>query len=326
MQLVFRLLRRFFLALLMFATPRHLVAQNLSSPYQTRFFHGDTTSDVVMPILSFVLPGLDQYVNGQFEYATIYSVTALAGDSYASASAHNLPSGRTSYSYESKNTDIRKYLFGLQTRQAMGGLSLFHSFRTAVTSRQPKGQYSFINTQDTPPDILFAPFECTNILRFSTWMALATGAIVNAWTLSHPSQGYEWTSFQPSDSAFTFGFSYNAATHEEAMFRGWLMPVAHEYGMSEEWSNVTQAIAFALAHANQTSLPLVQGLLGYHLGRVTQENHWSIREATFIHFWWDIMAFATQYHLRQNDLHKSPGSESMIQPASLVAPPLYFNF
>ena len=299
---------------------------NENDPFERRFFKDEATSDIAMPILSLFLPGLDQFVKGQIEYAAVYSGTALAGTIYALNTAQDLPPDFRSTSLESKNVAARKYLFGEQIAQAAGGLSLYHSFRTAVASRKPLGQYDFLTMNETPAEILRAPLELAYLTRRTTWLPLLIGAAINCWELSHPSDGNVFDRFTSIDAAFTAGYAYNAGTHEEAVFRGWLMPVMREYGISDTWSNVSQAAIFALAHTNNTAVPVVQALLGYHLGAVTQINHWTIGESIFIHTWWDVMAFATQYHLRRQELALNPTIVPRHTPASLTAPPLHWSF
>lgn len=50
---------------------------------------------------------------------------------------------------------------------------------------------------------------------------------------------------------------------------------------------------FAAAHLGpQNRTPYPQFLGGMYFGWVTQRNNWSLKEAIFIHFWWDVIAIS----------------------------------
>jgi len=106
--------------------------------------------------------------------------------------------------------------------------------------------------------------------------------------------------FTSSDAAYTVGHSYLAGTHEEALFRGWLLPLVMEKWNSKVWANIFVASVFGLAHlSGDNPLPLPQLILGWHLGYVAQKRGMTLGESIFIHTWWDIVAFASSYQYRQ---------------------------
>jgi membrane protease YdiL (CAAX protease family) len=140
--------------------------------------------------------------------------------------------------------------------------------------------------------------------------------------VSEPPEGYEKDRLKGSDVFFTGAYSMNAGTHEEAMFRGWLMPFAAEYTGSPFWANVGQALLFAAAHLNTNSTPLPQLLLGYHLGNVVQDDNWRLGEAIFIHVWWDVLAFASTYSYKE----VSKSSRALAAVPVFWLPPLELAF
>lgn len=301
-----------------------------------------------MPLVSFLLPGFDQWWEGQSTSAALYTGAALGGLTYAETvrAADNVETnpdkkkkddttstGETSESQEeeedetaldSKDVALRKYTLGYLVYQGAGGLSAYHAFRTAVRTRKAKGQYDFLKYEETPLDILAAPFHFQYLARPTTYIPLGIGAALAYLILgSDPPEHYERTGLTSADWFFTGAFSFNAGTHEEAMFRGWLMPVLAEHVMSPFWSNATQAGIFALAHLSTNPQPIPQLLLGYHLGYVTQERGWRLGEAVFIHVWWDVLAFATMFSYRKKQTDEV---SRLLPPPVLWLPPLEWRF
>jgi len=277
-------------------------------------------SDILMPTFSFFLPGLDQWWEGQSLYGGIYTGVAFAGATYASAIARanenelnpDKESDATGQAegedddaedesgrIDAKGIAARKVMLGGLLYQGSGGMSSWHSFRTAVRTRSASGQYSFLVREETPAEVMLAPLNYRYLTRTTTLVPLGIGAAIAALILrSPPPEDMERAPFTGADAFFTTAFSWNAATHEEAMFRGWIMPVMAEYWDSPLLANVVQSVVFAAAHLNTNPTPLPQLLLGYHLGYVTQRDRWTIGEAVFIHHWWNVMAFATIWHFR----------------------------
>ena len=173
-------------------------------------------------------------------------------------------------------------------------------------------------------ELFKSTLEFKYLTRKTTWIPLLIGGAIAGLRLSTPPATYnERSPFTSADALFTSAFSANAGTHEEAMFRGWLMPVLREYTGSDMWSNIGQGVLFAAAHLGTVSTPLPQLLLGLHLGNLTQDNGWEMGEAVFIHTWWDIIAFWTQFQYNSK-YAKSPVAP--VVPAVLWLPPLEWVF
>lgn len=297
-------------------------------------------SDIGIPIVSFILPGFDQWWEGQTGSAFAYTGVALGGYVYqrATLDANDLEYAKKvrrekceqtadkckdQSEIEEKDVAARKVTLGGLLAQGAGGMSLYHSFRTAVHTRQSHGQYEFLTHEETPLELFAAPFHFQYLARTSTFVPLLVGAGIAYLQVRLPPDSMEKDRFTSADAAFAGAFAYNAGTHEEAVFRGWLMPVMREYWGSDFWSNAAQSVTFALAHLNNVSTPLPQLILGYHLGNVTQDNGWQLGESIFIHTWWDVMAFVAlyQYKLKEPD----PKKAAAIKPV-LWLPPLEYLF
>lgn len=279
-------------------------------------------SDVVMPIVSFVLPGTSQWISDQYGHASVYSGLAIGGISYAGQSYKDIDEADRNNAADLNGKGIaqRKYLVGGEIYQTAGGFSLYHQFRTSARIRQGEGEYQFLTSDPTPGEIALAPFDYRYLARPTTYIPLIVGAGLNYWIAAlPPPDGYSRDAFRKEDAAFVGALSYGAGTSEEATFRGWLMPVLHQYGMNEPWSNGVQAAAFGAAHLSSTSFPIIQFILGWHFGSLTQKNNYDIREGVFIHAWWDVMAFTAQYKFKKDH----PESKNIVR---LNLPPLTLNF
>ena len=287
-------------------------------------------SDIVAPLVSFILPGAGQWMRGQFFSGTIYSGVAVAGLSYAENSRTEI--GREKLDgteISQKGFAQRKYMLGLQTYQASGGMSLYHTFRSAVWQRQKFGQYAFLTRSETPLELMKAPIDFQYLKRPTTYIPLAIGGLASWYLASHPPKGYTKSRLRREDPMFATAFSFNAGTHEEAMFRGWLMPVIHDTGLTGPWANLTQATLFALAHLGTTNIPLPQFFLGLHLGNVTLKNQWTLSEAVFIHVWWDIIAFLSSYSYEKTHQDRADtGNQAKAHPSPvpLMLPPIQILF
>ncbi len=293
-----------------------------NSPFRLRNDPERVRSDFWMPLTNLFLPGLDQWWEGQYRYGAIYS-SVWAGGSYYSTlvSERNDLSGQierrreavrnsdedgeteeSAYAIDARDVTVRKYMLGQLLSQGAGGFSVWHSFRSAVRSRQSHGQYGFLSEEETPLDLLAAPLRFDYLTRSTTYIPLAVGAGLAALILnSDPQDGYEKAAFRSSDAFFATAFSWNAGTHEEAFFRGYLMPVMTEYWGSPFLANLLQSSVFALAHISSNPRPLPQFFLGLHMGSVSQRRGWTLSEAVFIHTWWDIIAFGVAYHYKRTE-------------------------
>jgi len=303
--------------------------QETTWSYETESPEPDA-SDIVAPMVSFILPGAGQWMRGQVFSGTLYSGVALAGLSYAEHSRTEIGHKKIDDTEISqKGFAQRKYMLGLQTYQASGGMSLYHTFRSAVWQRQKFGQYAFLTRSETPVQLMTAPFDFQYLKRPSTYIPLAIGGLASWYLASHPPKGYTKSRLQREDPMFATAFSFNAGAHEEAMFRGWIMPVIYDKGLSGPWVNVTQATLFALAHLGSTNIPLPQFFLGLHLGNVTLKNQWTLSEAVFIHVWWDIIAFLSSYSYEktnQDQVGTSNQEKAFRRPVPLILPPIQVFF
>jgi hypothetical protein len=272
-------------------------------------------------LVSFFLPGFDQYWEGEYAAGATYSGVALggilAGDFFYKRARDRLGDKfehEDSGDIETKDRDVRPMQLGDQLLQAAGGMSAYHSFRSAAMRRKPYGDFAFLKTQDSPIDVLVAPFQFQYLTRPTTYLPIGIALALVAFE----SKNSEQVKLTGSDIAYSGMFSYNAGVHEEAVFRGWLLPVAREATGSDLGSNLLESAAFAAVHLTTVSVPWPQFILGMHLGYVTQRNGWSISESAFIHTWWDIITFLGVYSSEAEAIVKGPGPTLHLPPISIV--------
>ena len=258
-------------------------------------------SVVWFPLLSYVAPGAGQYMNGQHNAGFVYSGIGLAGLATAASAVVEVnnaddPDERLE-DFDSFDPVARRYSWGLKTYDLAGSLSLYHSFRTVVRFRQQEGDFKFLpEDPETTDELMLAPFEFGFLGRWSTLIPLAAGLGLSI--LSGANDDYDTRNLTEGDLLYSSAISYNAGVGEEALFRGWMFPLfVHAYGEDNMfWANSTQAAIFGLAHLSRDNpFPIFQTSAGYYFGWLARKNGWSLREAIFVHTWWDVIVFTAAF-------------------------------
>ncbi len=263
------------------------------------------------PAVSFVLPGFDQWWEGQYEAAALYSGSYILSAGLANHAESLFVNANTAKEAKFKldeglathDNQLRNiYLFS-QMKSLVGGVSLYHSFRSAVRTRPD--DFYFLGPEERLGDLFAAPFDLTYIQRPTTWIPLSViAAMTVAQIRSASREEAEAEGFRPvklggDDLAYGSAFSYNAGTYEEMIFRGWLLPAVQYETSNAVLGNVISSVSFALAHRGTVDVPIAQLVLGYYLGWVSIQNNYSLKESIFIHTWWDVIAFAQNYHFEK---------------------------
>lgn len=301
------------------------------SPFALRYKKTKPRNFWLFPGLSFILPGLDQLIEGQWYSGAAYAGAywgGIAGQVNYGLQLSELVESRR-FKEQSKqekanelkfNETARRAALAAQISLASSSFSAYHSFRTAVRSQKPYGRFAFLRHEESPADLLLAPFEFSHLKKATTYVPLMTISLV--WLLGSelPSENYVQRQLNTSDAFYTGAYSYLAGTHEEALFRGFLMPAMRESFANNFWSNTWTSLAFAAAHLPTVPVPITQFLLGWHLGHITQKNGWKLSEAIFIHAWWDVIAFAMNYQYR----YQKGANKKATLPLTLPPVTLYF--
>ncbi len=253
---------------------------------------------VIFPIASLFLPGLDQWLEGEFMAAALYSSIG-AGAYYYSQTQEAVISNKLKEDESplfSNDEGIRTYAISNQLRFTAGCFSSYHSFQTAVESWKGAGEFKFLKSPDTPQSLLIAPFNYSFLSRWTTIVPFFLGAtFTSTFYLLRQMAPDNFRPFTTSDLFFSTAFSFNAATGEEALFRGYLMPLFQHYFDNSFVSITLSASLFAAAHLGDIEIPWFQFVMGIYEGWVTKRNGWSISESIFHHFWWDFFIFTSVY-------------------------------
>lgn len=242
------------------------------------------------PFVSILVPGLDQWMEGQYRAAAVYSGYATVGVLTAFSAVKTTTDANGDS--HSEITDDRRYMWGNQAYMDAGFVSAFHSFRKAAETRKPQGQFLFLKHEETAGDLMLAPLHFEYLIRPSVFIPLALlGGLI---AVESNNSSHAWK-LEGSDVGFAGAVSYNAGVGEEAFFRGYMMPVFREAWGSDFWSNTMTATIFGAAHISASNpIPWPQFLMGMYLGWRTQRNEWRMSESVFIHTWWDVLAISAQ--------------------------------
>jgi hypothetical protein len=233
------------------------------------------------PFGSIVLPGLGQYVHGRPWVGLGYTATAVAGLMVG----HDAPS----LSQLPRHPEDQLQLSAIHLAQTAGMLSAWDAFHRPMQAHRDAGRYGFLGDDEDLGDLLTAPFDVRFLGRWTTLVDLAFTGFVTAWVLENRNQGEVHPPLHGRDVAFATSLSLNAAVGEEALFRGWLLPMLTQKSGRFWVANGLQAAIFGSLHGAQAdSFALVIGLGAFYSGWVTRRNDWSIREVIFQHFWYDV--------------------------------------
>lgn len=269
---------------------------------RTRYYYpkSDPISErsvLLPPILSFFVPGLDQWIEGQFGPATGYTLGGVGGVLVHQTARPNI---------DNRYRDI-----GLQMYFTAGALSLFHSFRTAASSRKQKGEYRFLVNDEKPHELLMSPLRYKYLSRWTTILPLVAGAALYFFISPGTSNSEGSATF--GDLAYASGISYMTGISEELLFRGYLMPVLYQETQNPFLSVAASGTAYAFAHGLRFNHFITALAFGLYAGSMVQAQDWNLGEMIFVHTWLDLMAFLGDYVARR-------------EPAFLRIPPIHFTF
>ncbi|NQZ02517.1 MAG: CPBP family intramembrane metalloprotease [Bdellovibrionales bacterium] len=257
------------------------------------------------PAASFILPGFDQFLEHQNRAGFTYASGAYLGlliSTSASSEIENENELEDEFDgagdYNKSDDRQKRLLFGGSLYQLMGSLSSYQSFRTAVRSYHNSGsdRFGFLKgtIEEDTGDLLLAPFEVSYFLEPTSWIPLLLVGGIVAYDMSKPGVGDG--SISASEGLFLSNISYHAGVGEEAMFRGWLFPYVYDALDNYFWSNTLQAAFFAYLHVTPNyRIPYYQFAFGFYAGYLAKRNNWSLKEAVFVHTWWDIIAFSALF-------------------------------
>jgi membrane protease YdiL (CAAX protease family) len=249
-------------------------------------------AEIGIPLGSFLVPGLGQYLQGApllgagFTGAAVAGYALYLGGDQDAASAADLPHDAAGQ---------RAYV-GAVLATAAGGLSAYDSFHRSLASLQQQGKYRFVTAHDSPGSLFLAPFDVRMLQRWTTWIDLAQTAAVVALVLHDRTPGGQYLPFQTRDGVFVASLAYNTGVGEEALFRGWLYPMLHQKTGGHMWlSNGLQATVFGALHIPRAKgYAVVIAGWAFWEGWLTRRNGWSVRESVFHHFWHNVAVGAAE--------------------------------
>lgn len=242
-------------------------------------------SEFWIPLGSLVVPGLGQYIHGSpwvgLGYSGAFVGGLLAAEAWGGApDLDPLP--------RSTEDQLAFEAYHLSFTTAL--LSAWDAFRRPMPALQGAGKYAFLGEPEDLGDLVTAPLDYRFLGRWTTWVGLGLTGSVLAWWLSEDSDSGGGPPFRARDAAFAASLSLDAAVGEEALFRGWLLPMLTQKTAGRFWlANAIQAALFGLAHPQADEFAFVIAADAFYGGWLTRRNDWSIREVIFQHFWYDAV-------------------------------------
>lgn len=228
--------------------------------------------------LSVLVPGFDQWVEGQYGDAVWYTGVGVAGFLLTQAATSNL--------------DRRYRNFGLSIYLTAGALSAFQAFRCTATSRKGLGDFKYLAHDEATKDLLNSAFQFNYLGYWTTLLPLVSGFAVYFLLDSKKGSG------NPADFGDLFyasTMSYMTGVSEELLFRGYLMPMMYHYSGNDSLSILGQGALYGLAHGLQFNHFITAMAFGLYSGWIVQKQEWKLGEMVFVHTWLDIMAFLADF-------------------------------
>lgn len=272
-------------ALALLASP--LAGQDPTTPAESDSVPPRRGSEFLIPAASLFLPGLGQLLQGAPSVGLAHLATAVAGTAVGRVGD---PVGDTWGGELPRRPMDQLAEQGEHVMMTAVSLSAWDAFHRAVPALQRQGKYEFLGPREHVGDLISAPFDHRFLRRWTTWVDLAQSIAVAALILSDREAGAPGYPFRAHDAAWVTSLSMNAAVGEEALFRGWLLPLAYQHTGQRFWvANGLQAGLFGAAHLPDAGwLAVYIGGWAAWEGWIVRRNGWSIRESIFHHFWYDV--------------------------------------
>ena len=256
-------------------------AQELDPPLGRPVEQPRGGSEFWIPFGSILVPGLGQYIHAGLWPGLAYSGVAVGGYALSGQGDATLDVPR--------NARDQLAFEGLHLAATTGMLSAWDAFHRALPAHRGAGRYGFFTPDEDLGDLLTAPLDFRFLGRWTTLADLAFTAGVTAWVLTEGPDDRAYRTYQWHDAAFATSLSLNAAVGEEALFRGWLLPMLTQKLDESFWlANFIQAGLFGLGHPQAEEFAIVIAAGAFYGGWQTRRNDWSIREVIFQHFWYDV--------------------------------------
>jgi len=258
----------------------------------------DSVKLLALPMLNYIwdpavgypgFPGIDQWLQGDWMHAALFSGSAMG----FIGAWHFFDQKRTEEDASTNRHEFYLVMLDLSRGAYFNGgmLSSYYSFRYHVKNLQKQGAFPFLSSHEEVSDILLSPFKFNFLAKWTTIIPLviAGGYFQWAWSI-----GEEISSLTTNKVLYAGGHSYEAGTGEEAVFRGYLMPLIYQWYPNQFVANGLQSLIFGYSH-QLDGIPIFQLILGAYTGWVTIKNNWTISEAIFIHTWYDVLAFTASF-------------------------------
>jgi len=242
-------------------------------------------SEVRIPLGSAVLPGLGQYLlhapKTGLAYTTLGVGGAVLGTALNATEELDMP--------RSWRGQLADHGWAIST--SAGFLSGWDAFHRELPKLHGQGKYMFLGKRESVGQLLSAPFDPRFLGRWTTWVDIVQTATIATLVLRDRDATKPHYPFLGRDAEYAGFIALNAAAGEEALFRGYLLPMLYQKTGRKFWlANATQAATFGALHLPGASWFAAEiGAWALWEGWLVRRNDWSIRESVFHHFWYDAV-------------------------------------
>lgn len=240
-------------------------------PYRPRSLILPTT-------MSILVPGFDQWMEGQYGDAIWYTGIGVGGLLITQAAKSNL--------------DRRYKNFGLSLYLTAASLSAFQAFRCTATSRKGLGEFKYLAHDEPQKDLLTSAFRFSYLGYWTTLLPLVSSFAVYFLLDSKKGTG---TPADFGDLFYASTMSYMTGVSEELLFRGYLMPMIYHHTGNDSLAIIGQGAAYGLAHGLRFNHFITAFAFGLYSGWIVQKQEYKLGEMIFVHTWLDIMAFLADF-------------------------------
>ncbi len=274
----------------------------------------ENPSTVVVPAFSYFVPGLGSFLEEDYSRGLrflSYGVTGLSLHLSSQQKIDDFMQSDSLHFHHYRDLQREREIGRAMLGHSMT-LSLYDSFSSRAIKSKANGKYLFLPENQNIESVLKAPFDFGYLSRWTTFVPFSLAILVGYYEFNEKPRP-ERFNLRPVDGVASSYTSYVAGTGEEAFFRGWMYPVLYQNTGSHFTSNLIQGTAFGFAHGPN---PYFQLAFGFYSGWLTERNNFDLREAIFIHAWWDFWVIAAEL----------ARSRSMTEDYNFQLPPFQFSF
>ncbi|MCK5688078.1 CPBP family intramembrane metalloprotease [Myxococcota bacterium] len=266
-----------------------------------------------IPAASFLVPGLGQSINGTTAYP-YYAAMGLSLTGIFALSEHvdpDLLEADGGMGALTGGPAEQAWMLSASLYQWAGSLSAYDTYRHRMVDEL--GLQAELPHVD---ELLMAPLEFKRLASPSVGIPLVSLLALVVWDIqTNYGEGIRaFSNYTGYDAGTTMAISTGAGVTEEALFRGFMMSyMEHRWGWNRWVANGVQGTLFGAAHGTFDA----RILMGFYFGWMAQRDNYDLRDAVFLHTWWDVIAISALFAVER-------ATYDEVQPAIMWLPAMVF--